>query len=241
MFNPFRRKPSTVAVKTEPSKPAPPAIIPRPVYGTDEWYMQEYGKTRDEYYVFQHGMTYDEAEAQKQEHSAKWNNEKEERDRKFLLHYDVSSMDEWWELGHTERTRRLDAYHAKQQEEMEKILAPYRRVAQTPIQSPIRGAASVRYRQAPVTQQVHVTVETKPKKEKHKRGHISDGMRFRVMRRDKFRCQICGKSAADGMEMQIDHKVPVIKGGLTTYDNLQLLCEPCNRGKSDHDLHLPSD
>lgn len=63
-------------------------------------------------------------------------------------------------------------------------------------------------------------------------------LRFRIMRRDNKRCQMCGMTAADGVRLEVDHKVPVAKGGKTVEDNLWVLCQPCNGGKSDSDLHL---
>lgn len=63
--------------------------------------------------------------------------------------------------------------------------------------------------------------------------------RFLIMRRDGFRCQICGKSVSDNenVKLEIDHKVPVSKGGSSQIDNLWTLCFECNRGKRDKDLH----
>lgn len=60
-------------------------------------------------------------------------------------------------------------------------------------------------------------------------------LRFRVMQRDNFKCCICGRSPATdpSVVLVIDHKYPWSKGGETTYDNLQTLCEDCNLGKSD--------
>lgn len=46
------------------------------------------------------------------------------------------------------------------------------------------------------------------------------------------RCRICGKPV--GNDPQFDHIKPWSKGGLATVDNIQLLCGPCNRRKSDH-------
>ena len=45
-------------------------------------------------------------------------------------------------------------------------------------------------------------------------------------------CAICGKKL-DIDECEMDHKLPWSKGGLTTLDNLQLLCRECNSDKSD--------
>lgn len=60
-------------------------------------------------------------------------------------------------------------------------------------------------------------------------------MRFIVMKRDNFKCCLCGRSPATtpGLELHIDHIKPWSKGGETTIDNLQTLCSDCNLGKSD--------
>lgn len=60
-------------------------------------------------------------------------------------------------------------------------------------------------------------------------------MRFLVMRRDNFKCRICGCSPAirAGTVLVVDHVVPWVDGGETQMENLQTLCEPCNGGKSD--------
>jgi predicted restriction endonuclease len=60
-------------------------------------------------------------------------------------------------------------------------------------------------------------------------------LRFRVMQRDNFKCQHCGRSPAThaGVELHIDHKEPWSKGGETEFDNLLTLCSDCNLGKGD--------
>ncbi|MHC4267863.1 MAG: homing endonuclease associated repeat-containing protein [Planctomycetota bacterium] len=60
-------------------------------------------------------------------------------------------------------------------------------------------------------------------------------LRFIVMRRDDFKCRICGRSPATqtGLELQVDHIVPWSKGGETFIENLQTLCFDCNQGKSN--------
>lgn len=68
------------------------------------------------------------------------------------------------------------------------------------------------------------------------RPAIPKRLRFLVLRRDGYRCQLCGAVAGDGVQLEVDHKVPVAKGGKTNADNLWTLCHPCNNGKSDLSL-----
>ena len=60
-------------------------------------------------------------------------------------------------------------------------------------------------------------------------------LKFLVMKRDNFKCCMCGRSPATtiGLELHIDHIVPWSKGGETVIDNLQTLCSDCNLGKSN--------
>lgn len=62
---------------------------------------------------------------------------------------------------------------------------------------------------------------------------MSDSLRYDVLRRDGFRCQICGATQKDGVRLHVDHIFPVSKGGLTEMTNLRTLCERCNMGKRD--------
>ena len=66
-----------------------------------------------------------------------------------------------------------------------------------------------------------------------KRGHEHSKAQRAGKERDLFTCQICGSSAKDGVRLEVDHIVPVSKGGKTEMSNLQTLCERCNRGKRD--------
>lgn len=49
----------------------------------------------------------------------------------------------------------------------------------------------------------------------------------------QYRCAECGKKSPHKGLFQIDHIIPMSKGGKTTVNNLQLLCRPCNMKKSD--------
>lgn len=68
---------------------------------------------------------------------------------------------------------------------------------------------------------------------KRERALMTDKLRYSILKRDGFRCRICGRSAADGVKLHVDHIIPVSKGGKTVPNNLRTLCETCNWGKSD--------
>ena len=67
------------------------------------------------------------------------------------------------------------------------------------------------------------------------RARMTDKLRYEVMRRDNFRCVLCGSTADDGVKLHVDHIYPVSKGGKTEMSNLRTLCDRCNFGKSDKD------
>lgn len=58
-------------------------------------------------------------------------------------------------------------------------------------------------------------------------------VRWRVLKRDGYQCAACGKSPEVGrkLELEVDHIVPVCRGGTDEEGNLRTLCWACNRGK----------
>lgn len=66
---------------------------------------------------------------------------------------------------------------------------------------------------------------------KLERAKMSVKLRYSILQRDGFRCQICGRGAEDGVKLHVDHIIPVSKGGKTVENNLRTLCEDCNLGK----------
>ncbi len=68
------------------------------------------------------------------------------------------------------------------------------------------------------------------RKEKSNRAPLSPKLRYNVLRRDGFTCQYCGRTGQE-RELEIDHLVPVSKGGTNDIGNLQTACKECNRGK----------
>ena len=73
-------------------------------------------------------------------------------------------------------------------------------------------------------------------KKSKSRSPISLKMRFVIFKRDMYCCCICGTTASSEIRLEIDHKIPVVKGGTSTEDNLWTLCFNCNRGKGVVDL-----
>jgi hypothetical protein len=65
--------------------------------------------------------------------------------------------------------------------------------------------------------------------ETESREPIPEETRQFVWRRDEGKCVLCGNQE----NLEFDHMIPVSKGGSNTERNLQLLCEECNRKKSD--------
>ena len=71
---------------------------------------------------------------------------------------------------------------------------------------------------------------------KSERAKMNDKLRFQVFKRDHYQCKICGTSEKEGAKLHVDHIIPISKGGETTLNNLQTLCESCNLGKGDEYL-----
>lgn len=67
-----------------------------------------------------------------------------------------------------------------------------------------------------------------------RRRKISDGKRFRILKRSGFRCVYCGAKAGE-VELEIDHVHPVALGGTDAEHNLVAACQRCNGGKSDQE------
>ncbi len=60
-----------------------------------------------------------------------------------------------------------------------------------------------------------------------KRGQIPSDLRLLVWAKYEGSCANCGANS----ELQFDHIIPVVMGGATSEENLQILCASCNRTK----------
>lgn len=63
-------------------------------------------------------------------------------------------------------------------------------------------------------------------------GSISKEERELVFKRDNFTCKYCGRNSKE-IGLEIDHIVPIMKGGSNELGNLQTLCKDCNNEKLD--------
>lgn len=68
----------------------------------------------------------------------------------------------------------------------------------------------------------------------NQRKLMTQQLRRKIMERDDYTCQSCGKYMPDEVGLHIDHIVPVSKGGKTVESNLQVLCSKCNGSKYNH-------
>jgi hypothetical protein len=69
-------------------------------------------------------------------------------------------------------------------------------------------------------------------KKKAQRQPLTLRRRFEVLSRDHFRCRYCGRDARDTV-LEVDHVVPIAKGGTDSMENLATACIECNRSKRD--------
>ena len=62
-------------------------------------------------------------------------------------------------------------------------------------------------------------------------------LRYSVLKEQGGKCQLCGRSRKDGVVLHVDHIIPLSKDWSKRLDkdNLQVLCEDCNLGKSNKD------
>jgi hypothetical protein len=74
---------------------------------------------------------------------------------------------------------------------------------------------------------------------------VSLKLRFEVFKRDDFTCQYCGRKTPEVI-LELEHIIPLSKGGTDDLDNLTTSCFECNRGKGkslrdtilkDRDIH----
>ena len=76
---------------------------------------------------------------------------------------------------------------------------------------------------------------TQAKLKVNSRKPLSKKIRFEVLKRDRFKCKYCGKTAEE-VDLHVDHIKPVAGGGTNDILNLVTACISCNLGKKDRPL-----
>ena len=65
-------------------------------------------------------------------------------------------------------------------------------------------------------------------------GYISGSTRYNVLKRAKYRCELCGAHESQ-IALHVDHIIPRSKGGPDDLSNFQALCQTCNTNKRAED------
>ena len=66
------------------------------------------------------------------------------------------------------------------------------------------------------------------------KGYVPGTVRYEVLKRAKYRCELCGISAEE-KAIEVDHILPRNHGGSDELHNFQALCYSCNAIKRDRD------
>ena len=77
-----------------------------------------------------------------------------------------------------------------------------------------------------------IPLDCEKKEGKKQRSSLPPALRYKILKRDRFTCQSCGARAPE-VELEVDHVIPVSKGGTDEEKNLKTKCLDCNRGKSN--------
>ena len=80
----------------------------------------------------------------------------------------------------------------------------------------------------------YISVDKVPQKVLNRAPNKKD--RMDILKRDRFRCRLCGRSPKDyvDVELHLHHILPWAQGGLTIDYNLITLCKTCHDGLIPH-------
>lgn len=94
--------------------------------------------------------------------------------------------------------------------------------------TPVRGEVRNRYVELHLVKSR--TVAESKTFAQEQRALVTPKIRFEVLKRDNFTCQYCG-AHGEGVVLEVDHIIPISKGGTSDMGNLITACFDCNRGK----------
>jgi hypothetical protein len=64
------------------------------------------------------------------------------------------------------------------------------------------------------------------------RSQLTQAKRFAILKRDNYTCHYCHRT---GVPLEVDHAIPLYKGGTNDDSNLVAACHECNHGKGIQD------
>ena len=147
---------------------------------------------------------------------------REERDKAFIEKYKNFTSEEILfneTLSHFEKISLLDKIHNYNLSEAEELLKTAERAEKK---------AKLNVIKRKVNQKAQELYGDIPSDDNRK--PIPDDVKMFVWQRDSGKCVKCGNNQS----LEFDHIIPIVKGGSNTERNIQLLCEQCNRNKSDN-------
>ena len=67
----------------------------------------------------------------------------------------------------------------------------------------------------------------------NKEGRHKQFVRSQLINKYGSKCVECGEEL-NGSEITLDHIKPISKGGETSFENCQIMCQPCNNKKGNN-------
>jgi len=145
------------------------------------------------------------------------------RERKYSPDELVTNLENVWkEIGYPPGKRQLAKYGQKISEHPYKMVWGSVRLA---------CESLAKYHERKISRQKLLNGGS----EKNARKTIPLHIRWAVLKKNNYACVKCGQSPAknNDVELEVDHILPVAKGGTNDIENLQTLCWECNQGKKD--------
>jgi ATP adenylyltransferase len=147
---------------------------------------------------------------------------------KALLAYDKSQIEYYEKITNNMVGRVLRSHEIVHKDKNEYLLKGFEDLSETEVQELISQCEGA----------VEEYIEKRGTKiwehRKASSGYITGTLRYEVLKRSKFHCELCGVSA-DEKALEVDHILPRNNGGSDDLENLQSLCYSCNSMKRDRD------
>lgn len=187
-----------------------------------EWIGSLFSQTQRQQEVKQEVIANEDRYKVYRERRERESEEREKREKEFIEKYKSLSVEEILlkdELGDFDKTRLLTEIHKYNYGDAKELIKTAERAQRKARLDSIKRK---------VTQKAHERYGNIPSDDNRK--PIPDEVKLYVWSRDKGKCVNCGSNES----LEFDHIIPVAKGGNSTERNIQLLCEKCNREKSDN-------